>query len=120
MCIRDRVIKKVLADITTNSSNSSQGVDITEKDVVDMILSTVPNIPQLEYNVQLEQWIETAVHPQTGKLFKNMIFKPMVELISYLKDNNFKVFIVTGGGIDFVRALSKSVYGVPPDQVIGS
>lgn len=114
------VIKKVLANIPTNSSNSSQGVDITEKDVVDMILSTVPNIPQSEYNIQLEQWIETARHPQTGKLFKNMIFKPMVELISYLKDNNFKVFIVTGGGIDFVRALSKSVYGVPPDQVNGS
>jgi phosphoglycolate phosphatase-like HAD superfamily hydrolase len=114
------VIKKVLANLTTNSSNSSQGVDITEKDVVDMILSTVPNIPQSEYDIQLKQWIETAVHPQTGKLFKNMIFKPMVELISYLKDNNFKVFIVTGGGIDFVRALSKSVYGVPPEQVIGS
>jgi phosphoglycolate phosphatase-like HAD superfamily hydrolase len=114
------VIKKVLANLTTNASNSSQGVDITEKDVVDMILSTVPNIPQSEYDIKLTQWIETAVHPQTGKLFKNMIFKPMVELISYLKDNNFKVFIVTGGGIDFVRALSNSVYGVPPEQVIGS
>jgi phosphoserine phosphatase len=114
------VIKKVLANITTISSNVSQGTDITEKDVMDMILSTVPNVPQSEYDGLIKQWIETARHPQTGKLFKNMIFKPMLELISYLQDNDFKVFIVTGGGIDFVRALSDSVYGVPPERVIGS
>jgi phosphoglycolate phosphatase-like HAD superfamily hydrolase len=114
------IIKKVLANITANSSNSSQGIDITERDVMDMILATVPNIPQSEYNRLINQWIETAKHPQTGKLFKNMIFKPMLELISYLEDNDFKVFIVTGGGIDFVRVLSESVYGVPPERVIGS
>jgi phosphoglycolate phosphatase-like HAD superfamily hydrolase len=113
------VIKKVLANFTTNS-NDSQGTDITEKDVMDMVLSTVPNVPQIEYDGLIKQWIETARHPQTGKLFKNMVFKPMLELISYLEDNNFKVFIVTGGGIDFVRALSDSVYGVPPERVIGS
>jgi phosphoglycolate phosphatase-like HAD superfamily hydrolase len=114
------IIKKVLANITANSSNSSQGIDITEKDVMDMVLSTVPNIPQSEYNRLIKQWIETATHPQTGRLFKNMIFKPMLDLILYLEDNDFKVFIVTGGGIDFVRALSESVYGVPPERVIGS
>lgn len=114
------VIKKVLANIATNSSNVSQETDITEKDVVEMILLTIPNVPQLEYDRLIKQWIETATHPQTDMLFKNMIFKPMVELISYLEDNDFKVFIVTGGGIDFVRALSESVYGVPPERVIGS
>lgn len=114
------VIKKVLANIATNSSNVSQETDITEKYVVEMILLTIPNVPQLEYDRLIKQWIETATHPQTDMLFKNMIFKPMVELISYLEDNDFKVFIVTGGGIDFVRALSESVYGVPPERVIGS
>lgn len=114
------VVKKVLSNITTSASNSSQEIDITEKDVVDMVLATVPDIPQSEYSGLIKQWIETARHPQTGKLFKNMIFKPMLELITYLEDNDFKVFIVTGGGIDFVRALSDSVYDVPPERVIGS
>ncbi len=111
------VIKKVLANIT---ANSSQGTDITEKDVVDAILATIPNVPQSEYNRPIKQWIETATHPQTGMLFKDMIFKPMLELISYFEANDFKVFIVTGGGIEFVRALSDSVYGVPAERIIGS
>ncbi len=111
------VIKKVLANIT---EDSSKGTDITEKDVVDAILATIPNVPQSEYNRPIKEWIETAKHPQTGMLFKDMVFKPMLELISYLEANDFKVFIVTGGGIDFVRALSDSVYGVPPERIIGS
>ena len=66
------------------------------------------------------QWITTAKHPETGKLYTEMIYQPMLELINYLKQNNFTVYIVSGGGIEFMRPWAEEVYGIPPNQVVGS
>jgi hypothetical protein len=65
-------------------------------------------------------WIATAVHPKTGKLYTDMVYQPMIELLAYLRANGFKTFIVSGGGIDFMRVFGERVYGVPPEQVVGS
>jgi phosphoglycolate phosphatase-like HAD superfamily hydrolase len=93
---------------------------LTEKDVVDLITITHSNISQSEFNNIVTNWSQIAQHPQTQRLFVNMVYQPQLELIDFLKDNQFKVFIVSGGGIDFMRQSLSSVYGIPPEQIIGS
>ena len=93
---------------------------LSEKDVVYLSLLTHSNITQPEFNKMVDKWVKTAHHPQTHKRFVEMIYQPMIELIKYLKDNHFKIFIVSGGGVDFMRESLSKVYGIPPDQIIGS
>jgi phosphoserine phosphatase len=93
---------------------------LTEKDVVDLITITHSNISQSEFNNIVTNWSQIAQHPQTQRLFVNMVYQPQLELINFLKDNQFKVFIVSGGGIDFMRQSLSSIYGIPPEQIIGS
>src|SRR6478609_7003279 len=68
----------------------------------------------------VEEWIASARHPATGRLFTEMVYQPMVELLAYLRGNGFKTFIVSGGGIEFMRPWTEKVYGIPPEQVVGS
>jgi phosphoglycolate phosphatase-like HAD superfamily hydrolase len=71
-------------------------------------------------NALVSQWIKTAKHPVTQRPFTNMVYQPMLELIRFLQQSGFKTYIVSGGGTAFIRAWSESVYGIPPEQVIGS
>lgn len=73
-----------------------------------------------EFIDTVRDWITTANHPTTGKLYTRMVFRPMLELMQYLRDHGFKTYIVSGGGVEFMRAFAADVYGVPPEQVIGS
>ena len=73
-----------------------------------------------EFEKIVKEWINTARHPKTGKLYREMVFQPMLEVLDYLRANGFKTYIVSGGGIDFMRVLTEEVYGIPPEQVIGS
>jgi len=68
----------------------------------------------------VRNWVATAKHPTTGMGFTQMVYQPMLELLGYLRANGFKTFIVSGGGIDFMRVFAEQVYGIPPEQVIGS
>lgn len=68
----------------------------------------------------VDTWIRTARHPKTGRLYTDMVYQPMLELLAYLRANQFKVFIVSGGGIEFMRPWAERVYGIPPEQVVGS
>jgi hypothetical protein len=65
-------------------------------------------------------WIATARHPKTGKPYTEMVFQPMQELLQYLRDHGFKTYIVSGGGIEFMRPWVEKAYGIPPEQVVGS
>jgi hypothetical protein len=73
-----------------------------------------------EFEKIVREWIATAKHPATKKPLTGMVYQPMLELLSYLRANGFKTFIVTGGGIEFMRVFAEQVYGIPPEQVIGS
>jgi len=73
-----------------------------------------------EFYKEVQDWMATAKHPTTGKLIKEMIYQPMVELLKYLRANGYKTFIVSGGGADFMRPWTEQLYGIPPYQVIGS
>ena len=66
------------------------------------------------------EWMTTAKHPRFKRLYTELVYQPMQEVMSYLSANGFKTYIVTGGGQDFVRAYAQNVYGVPPEQVVGS
>jgi hypothetical protein len=73
-----------------------------------------------EFAPIVDQWITTAKHPKTGRLYTEMVYQPMVELLAYLRANGFKTFIASGGGVEFMRGWTERVYGIPPEQVIGS
>lgn len=73
-----------------------------------------------EFSRIVKVWIDTARHPKTGKLYKEMVFKPMLEVLNYFRNNGFKTYIVSGGGLDFMRPWTEVVYGIAPEQVIGS
>ena len=73
-----------------------------------------------EFEQIVKDWIATAKHPTTGKRFIDMTYQPMLELLAYLRANGFKNFIVSGGGIEFMRPWTEQAYGIPPEQVVGS
>lgn len=73
-----------------------------------------------EFRESARKWLATARHPKTGRRYTEMVYQPMLELLDYLRDNDFKTFIVSGGGIDFLRVFAEETYGIPPEQVVGS
>ena len=91
-----------------------------EHGLVEIVAATHTGMTTSEFQESVRQWIATARHPETNRLYTEMIFQPMLEVLEYLRDNGFKTFIVSGGGIDFLRVWAEDAYGVPPEQVVGS
>ena len=88
--------------------------------VLELFMATHAGMTTTEFEQIVKDWIATARHPMTGKLYTEMVYQPMLEVLTYLRANNFKTFIVSGGGIEFMRPWAEQVYGIPPEQVIGS
>ena len=88
--------------------------------LLELIMATHAGMTTVEFEQIVKDWIATAKHPKTGKLFTEMTYEPMLELLAYLRANGFKNFIVSGGGIEFMRPWAERVYGIPPEQVVGS
>ncbi|RWK44404.1 HAD family hydrolase [Mesorhizobium sp.] len=91
-----------------------------EPAIVDIVMTTHSGMTTVEFDRIVREWITTAKHPKTGRLYTEMVYQPMLELLTYLRANGFKTFIVSGGGIDFMRPWTEKVYGIPPEQVVGS
>jgi phosphoglycolate phosphatase-like HAD superfamily hydrolase len=91
-----------------------------EKALVGMLMATHSGMTTDEFERSVIDWLATAKHPKTGKPFTEMVYQPMLELLAYLRANDFKTFIVSGGGIEFMRPWTEKVYGIPPEQVVGS
>ena len=91
-----------------------------EKSILDIVMATHAGMTTDEFEKIVKDWIATARHPQTKRLYTEMVYQPMLELLAYLRANGFKTFIVSGGGIEFMRPWAEKVYGVPPEQVVGS
>lgn len=88
--------------------------------LLEIMAAGASNVTTEEYDQIVKRWIATAKHPKTGRLYADMVYQPMLELLAYLRANGFKTFIVSGGGIEFMRAFAERVYGVVPEQVVGS
>ena len=91
-----------------------------EPAIVQIIMHTHAGMTAEEFETIVKEWITTAKHPVTHKLYTEMVYQPMLELLAYLCRNGFKTFIVSGGGIDFMRPWVEKAYGIPPEQVVGS
>jgi phosphoglycolate phosphatase-like HAD superfamily hydrolase len=91
-----------------------------EKAILEIVMATHANMTTEEFEQIVTAWIASAKHPKTGKLYTEMVYQPMLELLAYLRANGFKTFIVSGGGIEFMRPWTEKVYGIPPEQVVGS
>lgn len=88
--------------------------------LIAIVAATHSGMTTDEFAAVVADWVATARHPATGRRFTEMVFQPMLELLAYLRANDFKTFIVSGGGVEFIRAFAEATYGVPPEQVIGS
>jgi len=91
-----------------------------EQALLEMAMATHAGMTTEEFGQIVLEWLASAKHPITGSPYTEMIYQPMFELLAYLRANGFKTFIVSGGGIEFMRPWAERVYGVPPEQVIGS
>jgi phosphoglycolate phosphatase-like HAD superfamily hydrolase len=91
-----------------------------DRALIQIIMATHTGMTTEEFEKIVRDWITTAKHPKTGRLYTEMVYQPMLELLAYLRTNGFKTFIVSGGGVDFMRVFSEQVYGIPPEQVVGS
>jgi hypothetical protein len=91
-----------------------------EDALVEVISATHSGMSVAEFQALVADWIATATHPKTGRPYSEMVYQPMLELLTWLRDEDFATYIVSGGGVDFMRAFAEDVYGIPPEQVIGS
>lgn len=91
-----------------------------ERSLLELAMATHAGMTTDEFDAIVTDWVSTARHPKTGRLYTEMVYQPMLELLNYLRANGFKTFIVSGGGIDFMRPWTERVYGIPPEQVVGS
>lgn len=85
-----------------------------------IMLATHVGMTTDEFAGVVADWIATARHPKTNRPYTEMVYQPMLELLAYLRANGFKTFIVSGGGVEFMRVFAEKVYGIPPEQVVGS
>jgi len=91
-----------------------------EHAVAQIVMVSHAGMTSEQFEKIASDWINTAKHPKTGHLYKEMVYQPMLELLAYLRANGFKTFIVSGGGIEFMRPWTEQTYGIPPEQVVGS
>ena len=91
-----------------------------EEAIVEIIMVTHSGMTTEEFEKIVTDWIATAKHPKFKRPYTECVYQPMVELLAYLRANGFKTFIVSGGGIEFMRPWTEKVYGIPPEQVVGS
>ncbi len=93
---------------------------LTGEDALTLAFASYPEMTQSEFSVIADDWLSAVKHPRFGVLYKELIYAPMVELLDYLRANDIRPFIVSGGGIEFIRAFSAEAYDIPPEHVIGS
>ena len=90
------------------------------KALLEMAMATHAGMSTEEFGQMVVAWLDSARHPKTGLRYTEMVYQPMLELLAYLRANGFKTYIVSGGGIEFMRPWVEAVYGIPPEQVVGS
>ena len=91
-----------------------------EKGLIQLVMASHAGMTTDEFEQIVTDWLATARHPKFKRPYTDLVFQPMLELLAHLRANGFKTFIVSGGGIEFMRPFTEKVYGIPPEQVIGS
>jgi hypothetical protein len=124
---RARTLKPVMPEHTKDerfrnvlAGNFSAVVAGGEKAIAELAAFVTDGITPEDFDDLCKHWLASTIDPHFNRLHTETVYQPMLELLAYLRNNGFKTFIVTGGGIEFVRSFSEKVYGIPPEQVIGS
>ncbi len=91
-----------------------------EKGLLAIVAATHSGMTVTQFESEVRDWIRTARHPRFKRPYNELIYQPMLEVLNYLRANRFKTFIVSGGGIDFMRPWAPAAYGIPPEQIVGS
>jgi hypothetical protein len=91
-----------------------------EKGLLEVLAVTHTGMTTEEFNQIAKDWLAQARHPRFQRPYTELVYQPMLELLQYLRANGFKTFIVSGGGVEFIRAFAEQTYGIPPEQVVGS
>ena len=91
-----------------------------EKGMVEIMAATHSGMTTVDFNTTVKDWLATAKHPRFKVLYTDLVYQPMLELLDYLRANDFKPFIVSGGGVEFMRNFADQTYDIPPERVIGS
>jgi phosphoglycolate phosphatase-like HAD superfamily hydrolase len=91
-----------------------------EHGLLEIMAATHSGMTTDTYNKSVVEWLRTARHPRFNRPYTDLVYQPMLELLSYLRANGFKTFIVSGGGVEFMRCFADKSYGIPPEQIVGS
>ncbi|MGH6936210.1 MAG: HAD family hydrolase, partial [Methylocella sp.] len=105
---------------TVLSGNRDAIEKLSTKDLLRILAATLSGLTVDEFKAEVANWIATAKHPRWDRLYTELTYQPMLEVMQYLRANGYKTYIVTGGGQDFVRVYSERVYGIEPEQVVGT
>ena len=105
---------------TVLTGNREVIAKLSMDDLFKILTATLTGMSVDEFKAEAQNWIETAKNPRWNRPYTELIYQPMQELLNYLRANGYKTYIVTGGGQDFVRVYSEHVYGIPPEQVVGT
>ncbi|HTQ40188.1 MAG TPA: HAD family hydrolase [Pirellulales bacterium] len=90
------------------------------KDLEEVLTATLTGMTVEEYQAEVQKWLQTAKHPRWDRPYTELVYQPMLEVLNYFRAGGYKTYIVTGGGQDFVRVYAAKVYGIPPEQIVGS
>ena len=113
-------LKNVEPFKTVLSGNRAALAKLSLKDVEKILVATLTGMSVDEFSSEVSKWLASAKHPRWDRLYTALVYQPMLEVMQYLRDNGFKTYFVTGGGQGFVRVYSERVYGIPPEQVVGT
>jgi phosphoglycolate phosphatase-like HAD superfamily hydrolase len=113
-------LKNVEPFKTVLSGNREAIAKLPMRDLEKILAATLTGMPVEEFNAEAKKWLETARDPRWKRPYTELAYQPMLEVLRFLRDNGFKTYIVTGGGQDFVRVYAERVYGIPPEQVVGT
>ena len=105
---------------TVMSGNRQAIANLSERDLFKILAVTLAGMSVEQFQEEVKHWLETAKDPRWKRPYTDLTYQPMQEVLAYLRDNGYKTYVVTGGGQDFVRVYAEQVYGIPPEQVVGT
>src|SRR5262245_3461549 len=105
---------------TVMSGNREAIAKLSLKELEEILAATLTGMSVDDFQAEVKKWLATAKHPRYDRLYTELTYQPMLEVLKYFRGNGFKTYIVTGGGQDFVRVYAERVYGIPPEQVVGT
>ncbi len=113
-------LKSVEPFKTVLSGNREAMAKLSMPDLTKILAATLTGMTVDEFNAEVKKWLATAKHPRWKRPYTELTYLPMHEALKYLRANGYRTYIVTGGGQDFVRVYAEQVYGIPPEQVVGT